>query len=80
MKILRKWKKGKVKPDKSWMTGEGSDAKVFPPPTDLLAEHNVHQLGVCVVHLQGCLRAVRLVVDVVQADLAPGGKHGGGVD
>ena len=80
MKILRKWKKGKVKPDKSRMTGEGSDAKVFPPPTDLLAKHYVHQLGVCVVHLQGCLRAVRLVVDVVQADLAPGGKHGEDVD
>ena len=79
MTILRKWKKVKVKPDKSWMTGEGSDAKMFPPPTDLLAEHNVHQLGVCVVHLQGCLRAVRLIVDVVQADLAPG-KHGEDVD
>ena len=62
------------------MAGEGSDAKMFPPPADLLAEHDVHQLGVGVGHLQCLPRAVCFVVEVVQTNLAPLSEHGGDID
>ena len=62
------------------MTREGSDAKMFPPPADLLAEHDVHQLRVSVGRLQSCARAVGFIVDVVKANLAPLGKHGRDID
>ena len=51
-----------------------------PPPADLLAEHQVHQLRVVVVHPQAGGRAVQLVVDVLQVDLAVPGRDGGDVD
>ena len=62
------------------MVRVGSDPKVGPPPAQLLAEHHVHQLRVVVVPLQGGWRAVGLVVDVVQVDLAVPGGEGGDVD
>ena len=62
------------------MVGVGGDPKVSPPPADLLTEHHVHQLRVVVVPLQGRRRAVGLVVDVVQVDLAVPGSEGGHVD
>ena len=62
------------------MVGVSSDPKVSPPPADLLTEHHVHQLRVVVVPLQGRRRAVGLVVDVVQVDLAVPGSEGGHVD
>ena len=51
-----------------------------PPPADLLAEHQVHQLRVVVVHPQAGGRAVQLVVDVLQVNLAVPGRNGGDVD
>ena len=62
------------------MVRVGSDPKVGPPPAQLLAEHHVHQLRVVVVPLQGGRRAVRLVIDIVQVDLAVPGRDGGDVD
>ena len=62
------------------MVGVGGDPKVSPPPADLLAEHHVHQLGVVVVLLQCFRRTVRLIVNVVQVDLAALGSQGRDVD
>ena len=62
------------------MVGVGGDPKVSPSPADLLTEHNVHQLRIVVVPLQGRRRAVGLVVDVVEVDLAVPGGEGRDVD
>ena len=51
-----------------------------PPPADLLAEHQVHQLRVVVVHLQAGGRAVQLVIYVLQVDLAVPARDGRDVD
>ena len=67
-------------PDDSRMVGVGGDPKVRPSPADLLAEHHVHQLRVVVVLLQGFRRTVRLIVNVVQVDLAALGSQGRDVD
>ena len=67
-------------PDHSRMVGVGGDPKVRPSPADLLTEHHVHQLRVVVVPLQGRRRAVGLVVDVVEVNLAVPGGEGGHVD
>ena len=62
------------------MVGVGGDPKVSPSPADLLTEHHVHQLRVVVVPLQGRRRAVGLVVNVVEVDLAVPGGEGRDVD
>ena len=67
-------------PDHSRVVGVGGDPKMCPSPADLLAEHHVHQLRVVVVLLQCLRRTVRLIVNVVQVDLAALGSEGRDVD
>ena len=57
-------------PDDPRMVAIASDAKLAPPPADLLAEHHIHQLGVVVVVTEGAVGAVGLIVDVLQVNLA----------
>ena len=54
-----------MSPDNTWVVAVAGDAKLAPPPADLLAEQHIHQLGVVVVVPEGAGRAVGLIVDVL---------------
>ena len=63
------------------MTGEGVNAKVFPPSAQLLSEHDVHQLRVGVLLLQqSFIGGVCLVVDVIQTNVSEQGELARDVD